>query len=418
MGQTITEKIFSRACGRDVKAGEFVFANIDMAMANDITAPLAVKAFREIKGKGVFDPKKIVIAFDHQSPADSVTAAENHKMLREFAKEEGVILYDVGEGIAHQIMVENHVNPGMLVVGADSHTCTYGALGCFSTGVGSTDMGCVFASGKLWFKVPETIRFEVKGKLGKHVYGKDIILKIIGTVSAKGATYKACEFGGDVIRKLNMSERLTICNMAVEMGGKTGIVEPDNITLEYLKEIGREFDGDVDDLRSDEDCVYERVVELDVTGMSPQVAKPHRVDNVVDVEEVEGVKVDQVFIGSCTNGRYEDLKVASEILEGEKVHRGVRLIVVPASKRVYVRALKDGIIEKLVDAGAIVEFPCCGPCMGGSFGLIASGEVSLSTSNRNFVGRQGSPKGMIYLCSPATAAVSAIYGEITDPRRV
>ena len=386
-------------------------------MANDITAPLAIKAFREIKGKGVFDPKRIVIALDHQSPADSVISAENHKMLREFAKEEGVIFYDVGEGIAHQIMVENHVLPGMLIVGADSHTCTYGALGCFATGVGSTDMGCVFASGKLWFKVPETIRFEVRGKLGKHVYGKDIILKLIGMVSTKGATYKACEFGGEVVRKLNVSERLTICNMAVEMGGKTGIVEPDKITLEYLREMGRDFE-DIEELKSDEDAIYERIVELDVTGMSPQVAKPHRVDNVVDVEEVEGTKVDQVFIGSCTNGRYEDLKIASEILDGEKVAKGVRLIVVPASRRVYVRALKDGIIEKLVDAGAIVEFPCCGPCMGGSFGLIASGEVSLSTSNRNFVGRQGSPKGMIYLCSPATAASSAIYGEITDPRKV
>ncbi len=417
MGQTITEKIFSRACGREVRAGEFVFAPVDMAMANDITAPLAIKAFREIKGKGVFDPKKIVIALDHQSPADSVISAENHKMLREFAKEEGVIFYDVGEGIAHQIMAENHVLPGMLVVGADSHTCTYGALGCFATGVGSTDMGCVFASGKLWFKVPETIRFEVRGKLGKHVYGKDIILKLIGMVSAKGATYKACEFGGEVVRKLNVSERLTICNMAVEMGGKTGIVEPDKTTLEYLREMGRDFE-DIEELKSDENAIYERIVELDVTGMSPQVAKPHRVDNVVDVEEVEGVKVDQVFIGSCTNGRYEDLKIASEILDGEKVAKGVRLIVVPASRRVYIRALKDGIIEKLVDAGAIVEFPCCGPCMGGSFGLIASGEVSLSTSNRNFVGRQGSPKGMIYLCSPATAASSAIYGEITDPRKV
>jgi 3-isopropylmalate/(R)-2-methylmalate dehydratase large subunit len=418
MGRTITEKIFSRACGRDVKAGEFVFAPVDMAMANDITAPLAVKAFREIKGKGVFDPDKIVIVFDHQAPADSVTAAENHKMLREFAKEEGVILYDVGEGIAHQIMVERHVKPGMLVVGADSHTCTYGALGAFATGVGSTDMGCVFASGKLWFKVPETIRFEINGKLGKHVYGKDIILKLIGMVSAKGATYKACEFGGDVVRKLNVSERLTMCNMAVEMGGKTGIVEPDKVTLEYLKEMGIEFDGDVEELKSDEDAKYEKIVELDVTDMSPQVAKPHRVDNVVDVEEVEGTKIDQVFIGSCTNGRYEDLKIASDILEGESVARGVRLIVVPASKRIYIKALKDGIIEKLVDAGAIVEFPCCGPCMGGSFGLIAGGEVSLSTSNRNFVGRQGSPKGFIYLCSPATAAASAIYGEITDPRKV
>jgi 3-isopropylmalate/(R)-2-methylmalate dehydratase large subunit len=340
-------------------------------------------------------------------------------MLREFAKEQGIIFYDVGKGIAHQIMVEKHVKPGMLIVGADSHTCTYGALGAFATGIGSTDMGCVLALGKLWFKVPETIRFEVKGKLDKYVCGKDIILKLIGMVSAKGATYKACEFGGEVIEKLGMSDRLTICNMAVEMGGKTGIIEPDDVTFGYLKELGIEFDKEeCKELRSDEDANYERVVELDVTGMSPQVAKPHRVDNVVDVEEVEGTKVDQVFIGSCTNGRFEDLKIASEILEGEKVAKGVRLIVIPASKREYIRALKAGIIDKLVEAGAIVEFPCCGPCMGGNIGLIASGEVSLSTSNRNFIGRQGSPKGQIYLCSPATAAASAIYGEITDPRKV
>jgi len=416
MGYTITEKIFSRACGKTVKAGEFVFANIDMAMANDITAPLAVKAFKEITNR-VFDPKKIVIVLDHQSPADSVNAAENHKMLRAFAKEQGIIFYDVGEGIAHQIMVENHVKPGMLIVGADSHTCMYGALGAFATGVGSTDIAAVFALGKLWFKVPESIKFVINGKLGKHVYGKDIILKLIGIVGANGANYMACEFTGEVIRKLNMSERFTICNMAIEMGGKSGIIEPDKVTFEYLKDKGIEFDKDAyEELKSDEDAKYKRVIELDVTDLEPQVAKPHSVDNVVGVSEVEGTKIDQVFIGSCTNGRYEDLKIAAEILEGEKV--AVRVIVIPASRQEYLKALRDGLIEILIEAGAIVEHPCCGPCMGGSFGLIASGEVSLSTSNRNFIGRQGSPKGKIYLCSPATAAASAIYGEITDPRKI
>ncbi len=420
MGKTIAEKIFSKACGREVKAGEFVFAPIDFAMANDITAPLAIKAFNEIaRGGRVFDPKRIAIVLDHQSPADSVQAAENHKMLRRFAEEQGVIFYDVGEGIAHQLMVEKHIRPGMLVVGADSHTCMYGALGCFSTGIGSTDMGCVLALGKLWFKVPETIRFEINGKLGKHVYGKDIVLKLIGMIGADGANYKACEFAGEVVRKMSMSQRFTMSNMAIEMGGKTGIIEPDKTTFEYLEERGIEFDREeAEGLRGDEDAEYCRVVELDVTGMPPQVAKPHRVDNVVSVEEVEGVKVDQVFIGSCTNGRYEDLKIAAEILKGEKVAKGVRLIVIPASRSEYLMALKDGIIEVLLEAGAIVEHPCCGPCMGGSFGLIASGEVSLSTSNRNFVGRQGSPEGKIYLCSPATAAASAIYGVITDPRKV
>ncbi len=420
MGKTIAEKIFSKACGREVKAGEFVFAPVDMAMANDITAPLAIKAFEEITNGGkVFDPKRVAIVLDHQSPADSVQAAENHKALRKFAMEQGILFYDVGEGIAHQLMVERHVKPGMLVVGADSHTCMYGALGCFATGIGSTDMGCVFALGKLWFKVPETIRFEIKGRLGKRVYGKDVILKLIGMVGADGANYKACEFAGEAVERMSMSQRFTMCNMAIEMGGKAGIVEPDGVTYEYLERKGIEFDREeAEEFRSDEDARYWKVVELDVTGMPPQVAKPHRVDNVVSVEEVEGIKVDQVFIGSCTNGRFEDLKIAAEILDGERVAKGVRLIVIPASRSEYLMALKEGIVEKLVEAGAIVEHPCCGPCMGGSFGLIASGEVSLSTSNRNFIGRQGSPEGKIYLCSPATAAASAIYGEITDPRRI
>ncbi|MET1124471.1 MAG: 3-isopropylmalate dehydratase large subunit [Archaeoglobaceae archaeon] len=416
MGKTIVEKIFSRASGKDVKAGEFVMANVDLAMMHDITSPLAIKALREIAGEDakVWDSSKVVMAFDHQSPADSVRAAETHKMLRKFAEEQGILNYDIRGGIAHQLMVESHVLPGMLVVGADSHTCMYGALGAFATGVGSTDMGFVLATGKLWFRVPESVRFEVEGKLGKFVYGKDIVLKIIGTVGADGANYKACIYAGKVVEKLGMSDRLTMCNMAVEMGGKTGIVEPDGVTLKYLKEVGREFEGEL--VRSDEDAEFE-VVNVEAPD-EPQVAKPHSVDNVVGVSEVEGVRVDQIFIGSCTNGRYEDLKIAAEILKGESVARGVRLIVIPASRREYIRALKDGLIDVFVEAGGIVEYPCCGPCMGGSFGLIASGEVSLSTSNRNFVGRQGSPEGKIYLANPAVAAASAIYGEIVDPRKV
>ncbi|MEM0214480.1 MAG: 3-isopropylmalate dehydratase large subunit [Archaeoglobaceae archaeon] len=417
MGSTIVEKIFSKACGKKVKAGDFVFANIDLAMIHDITAPLAIKAFKEIAGEKakVWDSKKVILAFDHQAPADSVKSAENQKLLRIFAQEQGILNYDVCHGIAHQIMVENHVLPGMLVVGADSHTCMYGALGAFATGIGSTDMGCVLATGKLWFKVPESIRFNIHGKLEKHVYGKDIVLRIIGNVGAEGANYKACIFSGEVVKKLPMADRLTMCNMAIEMGGKAGIVEPDEITLQYLNEMGREFDGEL--LTSDEDAKFEEV-ELNVSGMEPQVAVPHRVDNVVGISEVKGVKVDQVFIGSCTNGRYEDLKIAAEILKGEKVAKGVRLLVIPASRREYTRALKDGLIEIFVDAGAIVEFPSCGPCMGGSFGLIASGEVSVSTSNRNFIGRQGSPEGKIYLVNPAVAAASAIYGVLTDPREI
>lgn len=409
------EKIFSRAAGKEVISGEFVFTKVDLAMMHDITAPLAIKAMQEIGCKKVWDASKVVMVFDHQSPADSVQAAENQKMLRNFALEQGIINYDVGEGIAHQIMVENHVLPGMLVVGADSHTCMYGALGAFATGVGSTDMGCVLALGKLWFKVPESFKFEVEGKLGKYVYGKDIILRIIKMVGANGANYKACIFSGSVVEELGMSDRFTMCNMAVEMGAKTGIVEPDKVTLKYLKELGRDYEGEI--LKSDEDAKF-KVFELDVTGMEPQVAKPHSVENVVGVSEVEGIKVDQVFIGSCTNGRYEDLKIAAEILKGEKVSKKVRLIVIPASRKEYLKALKDGLIEIFLEAGAIVEHPCCGPCMGASFGLIASGEVSVSTSNRNFVGRQGSPKGMIYLVNPAVAAATALYGEITDPRKI
>ncbi|WP_456329329.1 3-isopropylmalate dehydratase large subunit [Archaeoglobus sp.] len=417
MAQTLVEKIFSRASGKEVKAGEFVMADIDLAMIHDITAPLAIKAFREILGENakVWDNKKVIMAFDHQVPADSVHAAENHKMLRKFAEEQGILNYDVKGGIAHQIMVENHVEPGMLIVGADSHTCMYGALGAFATGIGSTDMGFVLAMGKLWFKVPESIKFNVHGKLERHVYGKDIVLKLIGMVGADGANYKACIYAGEVVEKLGMADRLTMCNMAIEMGGKAGIVEPDKTTLEYLKAMGRPYDGEL--MKSDEDATFQEV-ELDVTGMEPQVAAPHRVDNVVGISEVEGTRVDQVFIGSCTNGRYEDLKIAAEILKGETVASNVRLIVIPASVREYKRALKDGLIEIFVDAGALVEAPCCGPCMGGSFGLIASGEVSVSTSNRNFIGRQGSPEGKIYLVNPAVAAATAIYGEITDPRKI
>jgi 3-isopropylmalate/(R)-2-methylmalate dehydratase large subunit len=417
--KTLSEKIFSKNCGRDVRAGEFVFASIDRAMVHDITGPLAVRVFNEITNGGrVWDASKIVIAFDHQVPADSVDAAENHKLLRKFAEEQGILSYDVYEGIAHQLMVEKgHVLPGMLVVGADSHTCMYGALGAFSTGIGSTDMGSVFALGKLWFRVPETIRFEISGKLGRRVYSKDVILKLIGMVGADGANYAACEYAGDTVEAMSISERLTLTNMAIEMGGKAGIIQPDGVTKEYLATIFKDYENP-DWAYSDEGASYRKRIELDVSDLEPQVALPHRVDRVVGISETEGVKVDQVFIGSCTNGRYEDLKIAAEILEGERVARGVRLIVIPVTRSVYKKALKDGLIETFVEAGGIVEFPSCGPCMGGSFGLIASNEVSVSTSNRNFVGRQGSPKGKIYLVSPATAAATAIYGELRDPRSV
>jgi len=418
-GLTISEKIFSKASGRLAKAGEFVQASIDCAMVHDITGPLAIEGFREIvKGKKtrrVWDPSKIIMIFDHQVPADSLNAAENHRMLREFAKDQGILNYDIFEGVCHQVLPEKgHVRPGDLIVGSDSHTCTYGAIGAFSTGVGSTDMAAVFATGKLWFKIPGTIRFEIEGRLPRRVYSKDIILRIIGDIGADGAMYKTAEFSGSAIKNMIMSERMTMCNMAIEMGAKAGIIEPDKITERYLGEImAYKLDPN---WRSDGDAEYIEKKHYDVSRLEPMVACPHNVDNVKSVAEVEGIKIDQVFVGSCTNGRFEDLKVAADIIGEEKVARGVRLLIIPASRSEYMKALRAGLIEKFLEAGAMVEAPCCGPCMGGSFGLLGKGEVGLSTSNRNFKGRQGSPEAFVYLCSPATAAASALTGEITDPR--
>ncbi|MDY0387694.1 MAG: 3-isopropylmalate dehydratase large subunit [Methanolobus sp.] len=418
---TISEKIFSKAAGKTVKAGEFVLANIDRAMTHDITGPLAVEGFYEImrdkEEKKVWDPSKIVIIFDHQVPADSLNAAANHIMLRKFAKEQGIINYDVFEGVCHQVMPEKgHVKPGDLVVGSDSHTCAYGALGAFSTGVGSTDMAAVFASGKLWFKVPETVRFEVEGKLPKHVYSKDLILHLIGDVGAEGARYKAAEYAGSTIRSMSISERMTVSNMAIEMGGKAGIIEADAVIEKYLKERIPDYEFDPYWV-SDENAECE-LHKYNISKLEPQVACPHNVDNVKPVTEVEGTKVDQIFVGSCTNGRFEDIEIVAKMMGDEPVAKGVRLLIIPASRTEYMKALRAGYIEQFMEAGAIVESPCCGPCMGGSFGLLGDGEVGLATSNRNFKGREGSPQSFVYLSSPATAAASALTGEITDPRKI
>lgn len=422
MAQTISEKIFGKASGKKVKAGDFVLASIDCAMTHDITGPLAVEGFREIvKGKKrqkVWDPEKIVILFDHQVPADSLNAAANHILLREFANEQGILNYDVFEGVCHQVMPEKgHVKPGDLIVGSDSHTCAYGALGAFSTGIGSTDMAFVFATGKLWFKVPETFRFEIKGKLPEYVYPKDVILHLIGDVGVEGARYKTAEFCGSTVRNMEIPGRMTMCNMAIEMGGKAGIVEADSATEKYLRERIPGFKLDPE-WKSDEDATFAQTKEYDVSDLPPQVACPHNVDNVKSVEEVEGIKINQVFVGSCTNGRFEDIEIVAKIMKDEKVAKGVRLLVIPASHTEYMKTLRAGYVEQFMEAGAIVESPCCGPCMGGSFGLLGKGEVGLSTSNRNFKGRQGSPDAFVYLCSPATAAASALYGEIKDPRKV
>jgi len=420
-GQTLSEKIFCRAARKEAQSGEFVMAKIDCAMIHDITGPLAVKGFYEIAGRDarVWDPSKIVMLFDHQVPADSLKAAENHILLRNFAKEQGVLNYDIFCGVCHQVVPEKgHVLPGSLVVGADSHTCTYGALGAFATGIGSTDMASVFATGKLWFMVPKTLQLMIEGRLQNRVTSKDVVLRIIGDIGADGANYLACEFCGGAAARMSIPERMTVSNMAIEMGAKAGIFEPDETTAGYLKERVKDPAAiEAGIVQTDEDAIVSRK-HWNVNDLEPQIALPHNVDNVLPISEVPNTKVDQVFLGSCTNGRLEDLQLASEMMKGEPVARGVRMIVVPASREEYMKALRRGLVEKFMEAGAMVESACCGPCMGGSFGLLGEGERCLSTSNRNFVGRQGSPKAFVYLASPATAGASAITGYITDPREV
>lgn len=418
-GLTLSEKIFSRASKKEVRAGEFVMADIDRAMVHDITGPLAVKGFYEIAGEDamVWDPEKIVILFDHQVPADSLAAAENHIMLRKFAEEQGILNYDIFEGVCHQVMPEKgHALPGDLVVGSDSHTCTYGALGAFSTGIGSTDMASVFATGKLWFMVPETLRLKAEGRLQRLVTSKDVVLRMIGDIGADGATYQACEFAGSAVSRMSVPERMTMTNMAIEMGGKAGLVDPDETTYRYIEERVGGFDRKAA-LHGDDDAVFDER-RWEVSDLPPQVAVPHNVDHVVPAGDLAGTKIDQVFLGSCTNGRFEDLALAAEVMRGEPLARGVRMVVIPASRTEYMKALRAGLVETFMEAGATVESPCCGPCMGGSFGLLGDGEASLSTSNRNFQGRQGSPKARVYLSSPATAAAGAITGEINDPREI
>jgi len=412
----IAEKILASASGKDeVKPGEIVDAKVDMAMANDITCPLAIKAFKEIGTPKVWDKNRIVMILDHQVPADSVKSAELHKIMRAFAKEQGIpLFYDVGYGgVCHQVMVEKgHVQPGELVVGADSHTCTYGCLGAFATGIGSTEMAGVFATGKIWLRVPSSIKVNSKGKFQRFVTPKDIILYVIGKVGADGANYKAVEFTGPSISGISISGRMTLCNMTVEMGAKTGIINPDEVTLEYVKAVSKK---PFKTLTSDPDASYERTIKVDLEKLEPHVACPHSVDNVKPVKDVEGIRIDQAFLGSCTNGRLEDLELAVKFLDGRKVARNVRLIVTPTSQEVYMQALQCDLFEVFVKAGAFVCNPTCGACFGGHMGLLAPGEVCISTSNRNFVGRMGSPEAEIYLASPATVAASAVAGKIVDP---
>lgn len=415
MGKTITEKILGRASGRDVSPGDLIVSPIDACMAHDGTAPLAIRAFREMGAKKVWDPSRIALVIDHIAPSSSEGTSNLHVLMRQFATDHGIKLFDVGEGICHQIMPEKgYVLPGRVIVGADSHTCTYGAFGAFSTGIGSTELAAVMVSGKLWFRVPESIRCLVNGRMPVGVLPKDVILHILGLIGADGATYKAVEFSGDAVRGMSVSGRMTLCNMVVEMGAKNGIVEPDEKVREFLR--GRtQAEGEY--LKSDPDAEYSKVFEVSAEGLEPMVACPSSVDNVRPVREVEGIEVNQVFLGSCTNGRLEDLIEAAKILKGRKVKEGVRMLVIPASREVYLEAMKMGLLQILAEAGCSIYGPGCGPCPGGHLGVLGQGEVCVSTSNRNFVGRMGSKESQIYLVSPLTAAASAVTGELTDPRK-
>jgi 3-isopropylmalate/(R)-2-methylmalate dehydratase large subunit len=417
----ITEKILAKASGKSVvHPKEIVDSNVDMIMVHDLTGPLAVEAFKKIGIKNVWDNQKIVVILDHQVPAESVKAAELHRTMRKFAQDQKIRIYDVGKGgICHQVMPEKgHVLPGSVIVGADSHTCTYGAFGAFATGIGSTEAAAVFATGKIWLKVPETIKMNVEGQFQKYVAPKDLILHIIGQMGAGGAIYKSIEFAGPTIRAMSIAGRMTLCNMTVEMGAKNGIVEPDETTRKFLKGRTAKPLTSFESLKSDEDTSYDKIVNLDVTDLKPQIAYPSSVDNVKPASEMNNVNVEQAFIGSCTNGRIEDLRVAAEILKGKMVKDGVRTLVIPASQEVYRQAISEGLIEIFTEAGALVCGSTCGPCLGGHIGLLAPGETCVSTSNRNFIGRMGSKEAKVYLASPATVAASAITGRIIDPREL
>ncbi len=419
MGMTIAEKILAAKCGRDtVKPGEIVMAEVDIALANDVTAPFAIKAFEEIGKEDVFDRQRIALVPDHFTPNKDIKAAQQCKIMREFAKKYGIVHYfEIGKmGVEHALLPEQGiVVPGDLVIGADSHTCTYGALGAFATGVGSTDLGAVMATGQIWLRVPASIKFVLKGKKRRFVTGKDIILHIIGLIGVDGARYKAMEFVGETLGELCMDERFTICNMAIEAGGKTGIIPADDITKAYVEERAKRPPVY---FYSDEDADYENVYEIDVSELEPVVALPHLPENVKPVREVKNVKIDQAFIGSCTNGRITDLRQAAEVLKGKKVHPDVRLIIIPATQKIYWQAMREGLFDIFLEAGAAISTPTCGPCLGGHMGVLAEGERAVATTNRNFVGRMGHPKSEVYLSNPYVAAASAVAGEIVHPEKV
>ena len=421
MGMSISQKILARKSRRDsVSPGEIILADVDLAFANDVTAPIAIK-FIEDLGVDVFDKDKVALIPDHFTPNKDIKSANQCKIMRDFVRKTDLGNYwETGEvGIEHALLPEQgYVKPGMLIVGADSHTCTHGGLGAFATGMGSTDLGFAFATGKSWFRVPESIKFVYSGKRNSWVGGKDLILYTIGKIGVAGALYKSMEFTGDTISSLPVEDRLTMCNMAIEAGGKNGIIAADDVTFQYLRNHNVK-DGDWDDLSSDDDAEYSNIVEINVSNIEPQVAFPHLPENSKGVSEIkEDIKIDQAFIGSCTNGRISDLRLAAKVLKGKKVAKYVRLIVIPATVDIYKQALSEGLFDIFLSAGAAISTPTCGPCLGGHMGVLADNEIAISTSNRNFVGRMGSPKSFVYLSNPAVAAASAITGKITNPDEV
>ena len=415
MGQTIAEKILSAHAGKDVVAGELIIAKVDVTMVQDGTGPLTVQEFKKL-GKQLANPKRTILFIDHAAPSPRKELSNSHMVLRDFSKDYGAILSDVGDGVCHQRLVEDFVFPGDILVGADSHTCTSGALGAFSTGMGSTDIAVAMALGKTWMKVPPTFKIVVDGDFQLGVGAKDLILHLIGMIGADGATYKALEFHGSTIDKMPMADRFTLANMAVEAGAKAGLFKTDDTTKQYLESRGH---GDkFKKIAPDADAVYERVINIDATRIEPTVSCPHTVDNTKIVSELKDVKVNQVLLGTCTNGRIEDFRLAAKILKGKKVADGVRLLVTPSSRQVLSQMIKEGLVEIFVDAGAALVTAGCGACVGVHAGILGDGEVCLSTQNRNFQGRMGNTQGQIYLASPAVAAYSAIKGHIADPREL
>jgi len=419
MSMTMTQKILAHHAGLEsVEAGQLVLVTLDRVLGNDITSPVAIREFERIGANGVFDREKVTMVMDHFAPNKDIKAAVQCKMCRDFCEREEIVnFYDVGRmGIEHALLPEKGlVIPGDVVIGADSHTCTYGALGAFSTGVGSTDMACGMATGKAWFKVPSAIKFVLKGKLNKYVSGKDVILHIIGKIGVDGALYKSMEFTGDGVSSLSIYDRLTIANMAIEAGAKNGIFEVDEQTVSYVKE---RSDREIKIFRADEDAVYDEIIEIDLSTVKSTVAFPHLPENTRIIDEVGDIKIDQVVIGSCTNGHYKDLAEAAEIIKGKKVAKNVRAIIIPATQDIYLKAMENGLLKIFIEAGCVVSTPTCGPCLGGYMGILAAGERAVATTNRNFVGRMGDVKSEVYLASPAVAAASAIAGKIAGPEDI